>query len=298
MFRKLTLLLLLVVLSSAVTAGAQKTSREADGAAIRAHIESIFDAFIKKDAAKLRATHSEDWRGFLVNSDVPIRGIEEYMKANEGVLKNPDFGLKSYRMTDFDVQFYKDDLAVSCFNADVTYHGGYTTRLRILDIHAKRNGKWIQVASHTVIHPNAHASETAEPVAPNDDASQTRKAILEAREAIWRAYFNNDQTALKRLLPEDTLVLGGGKDAPFLKRQHILEAAQQQAAGQTKLVRLEFPHTDMQIYGDTAIIYTTYRLEFESPQKERHVQEGRATEIFVRRDGRWLNPGWHMSDWK
>ena len=38
--------------------------RPADAAAIRAHIESIFQAFVDKDCAKLEATHSSEWRGF------------------------------------------------------------------------------------------------------------------------------------------------------------------------------------------------------------------------------------------
>ena len=47
--------------SVAVWAQAAQTSgRDADAAAIRAHIESIFAAFIDKDAAKLAATHGRD----------------------------------------------------------------------------------------------------------------------------------------------------------------------------------------------------------------------------------------------
>jgi len=56
-----------------------KDNREADANAIRAHIESIFQAFIDGDIDKIYATHSEDWRGFLDGSRVPIKGIDEYM---------------------------------------------------------------------------------------------------------------------------------------------------------------------------------------------------------------------------
>src|SRR4051812_49386044 len=72
--------------------------RAADRAAIRAHIESIFQAFINKDGDKLRATHSEDWRGFLEGSPVAIRGIEEYMRAVSPGLKNPNSGMSSYKI--------------------------------------------------------------------------------------------------------------------------------------------------------------------------------------------------------
>src|SRR5262245_59767951 len=56
--------------------------RAADTAAIRAHIESIFQAFIDGDIDKIYATHSDDWRGFLEGSRVPIKGIDEYMMSN------------------------------------------------------------------------------------------------------------------------------------------------------------------------------------------------------------------------
>ena len=36
--------------------------RPADAAAIRAHIESIFQAFVDKDRAKLETTHGAEWR--------------------------------------------------------------------------------------------------------------------------------------------------------------------------------------------------------------------------------------------
>src|ERR1044072_331623 len=56
--------------------------RAADRAAIRAHIESIFQAFIDGDRKKCFAPHSEDSRAFPEGSHTPIKGIDEYMKAN------------------------------------------------------------------------------------------------------------------------------------------------------------------------------------------------------------------------
>src|SRR5208337_889415 len=39
--------------------------RPEDVAAIRAHLDRIFQGFIHQDGAALRAGHSTDWRGFL-----------------------------------------------------------------------------------------------------------------------------------------------------------------------------------------------------------------------------------------
>src|SRR5712675_1818494 len=76
--------LVMVILVSATLGAAPVDDRNADREAIRAHIDSIFKAFINKDAAALRATHDENWRGFLEGSRQIIRGIDQYMKATGG----------------------------------------------------------------------------------------------------------------------------------------------------------------------------------------------------------------------
>ena len=58
--RLLTLALFLVL--AATLGAASQDDRAADREAIRAHIDRIFQAFIKKDAAELRATHAPKMR--------------------------------------------------------------------------------------------------------------------------------------------------------------------------------------------------------------------------------------------
>jgi len=57
--------------------------RAADREAIRAHIDSIFQAFIKRDAAALRATHAQNWLGYLEGSRTMIKGVDGYMEWND-----------------------------------------------------------------------------------------------------------------------------------------------------------------------------------------------------------------------
>jgi hypothetical protein len=40
------------------------------------------------------------------------------------------------------------------------------------------------------------------------------------------------------------------------------------------------------------MLYSQYELETETNGK-RSVESGRVTEIFLLRDGHWVNPGWH-----
>ncbi|MEW6207992.1 MAG: nuclear transport factor 2 family protein [Acidobacteriota bacterium] len=270
----------------------REDDRASDQAAIRAHIESIFQAFINKDGQKLRATHSTDWRGFLEGSPVAIRGIEEYMRAVDGGLKNPNGGMSGYRIADYDVIFH-GDLAVVCFVADVELRSGNASKLRILDVYAKRNGEWIQAGSHTTVHPDAIAKQISNPVTVSP---QMRKAILDAREAVWRAYFTNDRAALERLIPEEAIAINDGSEK-WADRAAILDGAERFARSGAKLARLEFPRTEMQVYGNTVIIYTTYLYEIEANGQRRAVT-GRGTEIFVRRNNTLVNTGWHLDDGK
>ena len=60
-----------------------------------------------------------------------------------------------------------------------------------------------------------------------------------------------------------------------------------------KLVRLEFPKTEIQVYGNTVILYTTYIYETEVNGK-RTTSSGRGTEMFVRRGNELINVGWHL----
>ena len=121
--------------------------RAADAAAIRAHIESIFQAFIDGDIEKIFATHSEDWRGLLEGTSRPIKGIDDYMRANGIDWPRPANAPKltpyypagtTYKMFDFDVHFYSPELAVANFSGEFQRKDGNTTitlrRFRIMDI--------------------------------------------------------------------------------------------------------------------------------------------------------------------
>jgi ketosteroid isomerase-like protein len=143
-----------------------------------------------------------------------------------------------------------------------------------------------------VVDPAWRAQQLSLPATLSPAAKQQ---LLQSREAVWRAFFTNDQAQLDKLVPADTIVLEAAGEKPFVKKAEIMEAAKQLAQSGNKLVRLEFPQTEMQVYGDTAIIYTTYLYELENSQGERRTSTGRATEIFVRRAGVWVNPGWHLT---
>ena len=116
--------------------------------------------------------------------------------------------------------------------------------------------------------------------------------VLRLREAAWRAWFAGDESALGRMLPPEFIGINM-QAGPFSTRQATLEQARAFRAEGGRLVRLEFPETQAQRYGEVVVLYGRYLAVMESEGSERTVT-GRLTEVFVRQDGRWVHPGWHL----
>jgi len=285
---------LVTATASAASSQSIQDDRAADREAIRAHIDSIFQAFIKKDVAALRATHAENWLGYLEGSRTMIKGVDGYMDWNYVDPKSP-YGMKSYKMREFDMIF-KGDAAFVCFVADVesnTPNGPYHRALRISDFYTKQNGQWIQNGSDTALHPES-VEEQLQALRPLPD--QMKKRLLDAREAVWRAFFAGDRATLEKVIPEETVAIEAD-DNNWSNRQTIFEGSAQFAKNGGKLVKLEFPRTEIQVYGFTAVVYSNYLYELEVGGQ--HInRSGRVTEVFVLRNGQWVNPGWHMDGGK
>ena len=291
-----------VVAMTTTVSSSTEPDRASEAAAIRSHIESIFQAFIDGDEKKIFDTHSEDWRGLLEGYPTPIKGIDEYMRANGIDWPKPANAPKvgpyypagtTYKIDDFDVHFYNPELAVVNFLGGFQRKDGNTTvalrRFRIMDIYAKRKGNWIQVASHTSVDPDWRAEQMAQ---PRTITPQIRERILAKRDAVWRAWFGNDRAALEKLIPEEAIAINDGQEA-WSDRAAIFAGAKAFADAGGKLVKLEFPKTEIQAYGNTVLIYTTYVYETEMNGK-RSTSSGRGTEMFVKRGDELVNVGWHL----
>jgi hypothetical protein len=120
--------------------------------------------------------------------------------------------------------------------------------------------------------------------------------LLRVRDAVWRAWFSNDVKTLHALVPQEVIVISGGEEKWKHQAEVFQSAADFQSSGQ-KLLRLEFPHTEVQHFGEVAIVWSDYLVETEA-HGQRAVSSGRASEVFVRRNGRWINPGWHTDSTK
>lgn len=123
----------------------------------------------------------------------------------------------------------------------------------------------------------------AEPIDPD---------VLALREAAWRAWFGGDEAALRAMLPEEFLAIStGGTEIVGREKTVASSRAFKEAGG--KLLTLSFPDTRAQRYGDTVVLYGSYDATILSGGAEKTMR-GQLTEVFVKRDGKWIHPGWHL----
>ncbi len=127
-------------------------------------------------------------------------------------------------------------------------------------------------------------------------ASPSDDELLKVRETVWRAWFAGDTETLEELVPPETIVMSGGEDK-WKNQADVLRTATEFHAKGGRLLRLEFPRTEVQHFGDVAIVWSSYVVEIEVDGK-RSSGSSRVTEIFVWQHGRWTNPGWHTDEEK
>jgi hypothetical protein len=147
----------------------------------------------------------------------------------------------------------------------------------------------MQIASNTAMHPQSTFEQVSEHRAM---LPSQRAELMKARESVWRAWFGGDEAALRTLLPPETIALDASPNGWTTRDGIIKSSLDFKSAGGT-LVKLEFPRTDIQQYGATAILYTSYVFETETNGKKSS-ERGKAVEIFVRQQNGWVNSGWQL----
>jgi hypothetical protein len=191
---------------------------------------------------------------------------------------------------------------------DLSESDGKTSRARFYNInaahfscdfevydstHARWTGKKhveaTKVGSDAQLHPDMpdanHAGSTSL-------SADLKNSLLDAREAVWRAWFSNDREQLDELIPPETIAIDAGEEK-WRYHDDVLSGSREFVASGGKLVKLKFPETEIQLYGPAAILYSKYQLATAVNGKT-NTHSGRATEVFVHRGGKWLNAGWHL----
>jgi len=127
-------------------------------------------------------------------------------------------------------------------------------------------------------------------------SDQTRNELFEARDAAWRSFFQEDPaTAIEKTISPDVIAIQENEEK-WDNRAHLIVVAKAMQSQKIKLIRLEFPRTEVQVFNDIAILYYTYIFETGIEGGVSGVDAGRGTEVFVREKGRWLDVGWHLDN--
>ncbi|MCH7995315.1 MAG: nuclear transport factor 2 family protein [Planctomycetes bacterium] len=263
-----------------------------DKEAIIQHIHGLFQAYIRGDRDAVRHGHTADWRGFQIKSDHIVRGIDEYMRVADTLIGT--LPVTRYELLDTEVQVYGDMAVVYYVSREWlrTDDGGEKTfDLRSVDIYRRGTDGWNQCGSNICFVPGKGIEPASRDLATKLTPDE-EKELLAMRERLWYALFGNDVETIRTMVPDEVIAIDAGVDA-WADGPEVLHRCAQFAKSGGKLVRLEFPDTRMQRYGDTVIMYSAYIYEIEREGK-RSETRGRVTEVFIKRDGRWLNTGWHM----
>ena len=117
---------------------------------------------------------------------------------------------------------------------------------------------------------------------------RVRAELVAAREAVWRAYFRADTAQLTALLPER--MIGMGKT-----RADVIADATGFVRDGGRYEGITFTDDEFAVQGDMAVIYSHYAVRLSTRGKP-WTMAGRAVELFVKRNGRWINPSWHLKE--
>lgn len=125
---------------------------------------------------------------------------------------------------------------------------------------------------------------------------EARSELLEAHRSVWEAWYEGDTLRLRSLLPDDLIAInnGGGE---WAGRDEMIRASAEFRSKGGQLVSLTFPRQEVQEFGNVAVLYSDYEA-VSRVGADTTRDAGRATEVFVRRGGEWINPGWHLDSGK
>lgn len=166
--------------------------------------------------------------------------------------------------------------------------------MRIVLHRSTRWTPWIlAVAAASLVTPApARAAATGAAAIEEPAVEAIEPQVLRLREAAWRAWFAGDEAALRGMLPPEFIGIDM-VDGPFSGLEKTVAEARAYRESGGRLVKLEFPETRAQRFGDVVVLYGRYAVTLATEEKEQTFA-GRLTEVFVRRDGRWWHPGWHL----
>jgi hypothetical protein len=123
--------------------------------------------------------------------------------------------------------------------------------------------------------------------------TQEDPQLLRVQREVWEVFFAGDTTRLRELTPDLVAIDNGG--GTWSDQESMIRASARFKANGGRLIELKFPQMKIQRFGDVAMVYSTFTLA-TVVGADTSRESGRASEVFVRRNGKWVNPGWHLDN--
>lgn len=119
-------------------------------------------------------------------------------------------------------------------------------------------------------------------------------ALEKVREAVWVDWFKGDTAKLRGVLGPELVAISPG-DAHWKSLEETLRSSAEFKAGGGKFVSVKFDSSTVHRLGDVVVMFSHYAVVIENGGS-RSTLSGRATEVFVRKNGRWVHTSWHLDD--
>lgn len=117
-------------------------------------------------------------------------------------------------------------------------------------------------------------------------------ALESLRKDVWVHWFTGDTASLRRVLPPELVAISpDGAQWNSLEETLKSSAWYRESGGQ--LEDVSFEQTKIHRFGEVIVMFSHYTVR-TMRNGQRATQRGRATEVFVRANGRWVHTSWHL----
>lgn len=122
-------------------------------------------------------------------------------------------------------------------------------------------------------------------------AGAERAELLRVRKDVWVHWFTGDTAGLRRVLAPELVAIS--PDSPdYQSLATTIAGSADFAKSGRKLESVAFARDSIHRFGDVVVMFSRYTVVTSG--RNAFTQQGRATEVFVRRASRWVHTSWHL----